>query len=122
MNGTGPIRLTLMVGRQIALPVPAEVAAALLSAQVTVAAGQRSGFQLAFDLSKNGLINRTLLPAGFFDPPARVILTVTVKGVPSVLMVGAFLRHEVCVSGDTGKSKLTLSGEDLKVLMDLEMR
>ncbi|MGW1958524.1 hypothetical protein ACWCPI_38245 [Streptomyces sp. NPDC001920] len=117
-----PVRLLLMMGRQIAVPAPEAVTEALLSAQITVSAGQRSGFQLAFDLSKSGLIGRTLLPSGFFDPPTRVVLTAIVRGTPAVLMDGVILRHEVGVSGVPGQSTLTLTGEDLTVLMDLEER
>jgi len=118
----GPIRLTLLMGPQIAVPVPQPVTDALLSAQVTVTAGQRSGFQLGFDLAKNGLINRVLLPAGAFDPKIRVILVVTVNGTPSVLIDGVIIRQEVGVSNQPGQSTLTVTGEDLTVLMDLEER
>jgi len=117
-----PLHLTLQMGPQIAVPVPQPVMDALLSAQVTVTAGQRSGFQLAFDLAKNGPINRTLLPSGFFDPPTRVILSITVRGTTTVLMDGVVIRHEVGISGVPGQSTLTLTGEDLTVLMDLEER
>lgn len=117
-----PLHLTLQMGPQIAVPVPQPVLDALLSAQVTVTAGQRSGFQLAFDLAKNGVINRTLLPAGFFDPPTRVIISITVRGTTTVLMDGVVIRHEVGISGVPGQSTLTLTGEDLTVLMDLEER
>ncbi|HEU5161293.1 MAG TPA: hypothetical protein VFU43_30150 [Streptosporangiaceae bacterium] len=116
------IALTLLMGPQIPVPVPQPVTDAILSAQITVAAGQRSGFQLSFDLSKSGVISRTLLPAGFFDPPTRAIIMVTVRGTPSVLMDGVVIRHEVGVSGVPGQSTLTLTGEDLTVLMDLEER
>ncbi|MFE0044606.1 hypothetical protein [Streptomyces albireticuli] len=119
---TGPIRLTLMMGRRIPVPVPQPVTDALLSAQVTVASGQRSGFQLAFDLSKNGLINTALLPGGFFDPETRVVLVVTVQGTPTVLMDGVLIRQEVGISNQPGQSTLTVTGEDLTVLMDLEDR
>ncbi|MEV6775288.1 hypothetical protein [Streptomyces syringium] len=119
---TGPIRLTLMMGPRIPVPVPQPVTDALLSAQVTVASGQRSGFQLAFDLSKNGLINTALLPGGFFDPEIRVVLVVTVQGTPTVLMDGVLIRQEVGVSNQPGQSTLTVTGEDLTVLMDLEDR
>ncbi|GAB3417854.1 hypothetical protein [Flindersiella endophytica] len=122
MPDVSPLRLTILMGRQIAVPVPLPVAEALLSAQVTVAAGQRSGFQLSFDLSKSGIINKTLLPAGLFDPPTRVILAVTVKGTLSVLMDGVILRQEVGISGVPGQSTLTVTGEDLTALMDLEHR
>jgi hypothetical protein len=118
----GPIRLTLLMGRQIVVPAPQPVTEALMSAQVTVTAGQRSGFQLAFDLAKNGLINEALMPAGLFDPPTRVVLMVTVGATPHVLMDGIILRHEVGVSGVPGQSTLTLTGEDLTVLMDLDER
>jgi hypothetical protein len=118
----GPVHLTLYMGPQIARPVPQEVTDALLSAQVTMSAGERSGFQLAFDLSKNGIISTRLLPDGFFDPKTRVILATTVQGTPTVLMDGILIRQEVGVSNQPGQSTLTVTGEDLTVLMDLEER
>jgi hypothetical protein len=122
MADPSPIHLTLLMGPRIAVPVPQPLTDALLSAQVTVAAGQRSGFQLGFDLARNGLISTTLLPAGFFDPEIRVILMVTVAGVPAVLMDGVIIRQEVAISNQSGQSTLTVTGEDLTVLMDLEER
>jgi hypothetical protein len=122
MGDPSPIHLTLLMGPQIAVPVPQPLTDALLSAQVTVAAGQRSGFQLGFDLARNGLISTTLLPAGFFDPEIRVILMATVAGVPTVLMDGVIIRQEVAISNQSGQSTLTVTGEDLTVLMDLEER
>ncbi|SMC47677.1 hypothetical protein [Kibdelosporangium aridum] len=116
------IRMTLLMGPQIVAPAPQEVTDALLSAQVTVTAGQRSGFQLSFDLSRNGLINRSLLPGGQFDPQVRIVLTVSFKGTRTVLMDGIITRQEVGVSGVPGQSTLTVTGEDLTVLMDLEER
>ncbi|MFE7559780.1 hypothetical protein [Kitasatospora sp. NPDC057500] len=123
VTGAGPvgsIHLSLLMGPHIPVPVPQPVTDALLSAQVTVASGQRSGFQLAFDLSKRGLINTALLPGGFFDPKIRVVLTATVTGTPSVLMDGVIIRQEVGISNQPGQSTLTVTGEDLTVLMDLE--
>jgi len=117
-----PIHLTLLMGPQIPVPVPQPVTDALLSAQVTVTAGQRSGFQLGFDLAKTGLINTTLLPTGFFDPKTRVILVATVRGTPTVLMDGVLIRQEVGIANQPGQSTLTVTGEDLTVLMDLEER
>ena len=122
MADIAPIYLTLLMGPMIPVPVPLQVTDALLTAQVTVTAGQRSGFQLGFDLAKAALINNVLLPAGFFDPQTRVVIVVTVKGVPSVLMDGVIIRQEVAVSNAAGQSTLTVTGEDLTVLMDLEER
>ncbi|MER5615054.1 hypothetical protein [Streptomyces sp. NPDC002215] len=120
--GKGPVHITLHMGTQLTRPVPQEVAEALLSAQITATAGERSGFQLAFDLTKNGLISRHLLPEGAFDPKARVIVTVSIKGTPEVLLDGLIVRQEVGASNQPGHSTLTITGEDLTLLMDLEER
>ncbi|MET7546003.1 hypothetical protein ABZS95_10710 [Streptomyces sp. NPDC005479] len=120
--GSGPVHLTLYMGPKLTRPVPAEVAEALLSAQITMTAGERSGFQLAFDLTKRGLITQRLLPEGFFDPKTRVIVATSVKGTPTVILDGLIVRQEVGASNQPGQSTLTVTGEDLTLLMDLEER
>lgn len=117
-----PIHLQLHMGPKLTRPVPPEVAEALLSAQITSTAGERSGFQLAFDLTKKGAVIERLLPEGFFDPKTRVILTASVKGTTSVLLDGLIVRQEVGASNQPGQSTLTLTGEDLTLLLDLEER
>ncbi|MGW5275198.1 hypothetical protein ACWEQP_22000 [Streptomyces sp. NPDC004044] len=120
--GSGPVHLTLHMGPKLTRPVPAEVAEALLSAQITMTTGERSGFQLAFDLTKRGLITQRLLPEGFFDPKTRVIVATSVKGTPTVILDGLIVRQEVGASNQPGQSTLTVTGEDLTLLMDLEER
>ncbi|MFF8846587.1 hypothetical protein ACF08N_28380 [Streptomyces sp. NPDC015127] len=118
--GQGPIHITLQTGPRLTRPVPPEVMEALLSAQITATAGERSGFQLAFDLTKRGALSQRLLPEGFFDPKTRVILSVSVKGTAQVLLDGLVVRQEVGASNEPGHSTLTVTGEDLTILMDLE--
>ncbi|MFE3137640.1 hypothetical protein [Streptomyces scopuliridis] len=120
--GTGPVHLTLRMGPKLTRPVPAEVTEALLSAQITMTAGERSGFQIAFDLTKKGIITQRLLPEGFFDPRTRVIVTASVKGTTTVLLDGLIVRQEVGASNQPGQTTLTVTGEDLTLLMDLEER
>lgn len=120
--GNGPVHLTLRMGPKLTRPVPAEVTEALLSAQITMTAGERSGFQLAFDLTKRGLITQRLLPEGFFDPKTRVIVITSVKGTPTVVLDGLIVRQEVGASNVPGQTTLTVTGEDLTLLMDLEER
>jgi hypothetical protein len=113
------IYLTLFIGPMIPVPAPPEVANALISAQVNTG-GERSGFQLVFSLNKKSLLQSTLLPAGYFDPMiTRVILVCTLGGVPNVLIDGIVTRHEVAAHNEAGQSTLTLTGEDLTVLMDI---
>jgi hypothetical protein len=110
--------LTLLIGPLVPVPAPAEVVDALDSVQITTG-GTRSAFQLSFAAGGSSPLTRTLLPAGYFDPGIRVIVVVTVGGIPNVLMDGIITRQEVAPGSDPGQSKLTVTGEDLTVLMDI---
>jgi hypothetical protein len=113
------VNLTLMIGPAVPVPVPQVVLDALTSVQVN-SGGERSGFQLTFGVSKNSPLQTTMLPAGYFDPMiTRVIIVVTVNGFPNVIMDGMVTRQEVSPSNEPGQSTLTITGEDLSVLMDV---
>ena len=113
------IHLTLMIGPAVPVRAPKSVVDALLSVQVT-SGKDKSGFQLSFAMSKNSALQTTLLPAGYFDPiTTRVILIVTLGGFPNVIMDGIVTRQEMTRSSEPGQSTLTITGEDLSVLMDV---
>ena len=113
------IHLTLMIGPAVPVPAPESVMNALTSLQVNISK-DRSGFQLTFAVSKKSLLLTTMLPAGYFDPMiTRVIIVVTLRGMPNVLMDGIVTRQELAPSNEPGESTLTITGEDLSVLMDV---
>ena len=113
------IHLTLMIGPAVPVAAPQVVVDALRSVQVT-SGKDKSGFQLTFALGKNSPLQTTLLPAGYFDPiSTRVIVIATLGGFPNVLMDGIVTRQEMTPSSEPGASTLTITGEDLSVLMDL---
>jgi len=113
------VHLTLLIGPGVPVPAPATVLDALETVQVT-SGTDRAGFQLAFKAGKASPIVTTMLPAGYLDPiVTRVIVIVTVHGLPHVLMDGVVTRQEVAPSSAPGESTLTVTGEDLSVLMDL---
>lgn len=114
--------MMLLMGPVLAAPAPQPVMDALTSAQVTTTAGQADGFQLTFALSDKSLLNRVLLPAGYFDPGIRVILLVLLGGLPTVLMDGIITRQDVAPSDTPGASTLTITGEDLSVLMGMDFK
>lgn len=92
---------------------------ALQSVQVN-RARDRSGFQLTFAVGKTSILQLVLLPAGYFDPiSTRVVIMVTMKGIPQVLVDGIVTRQEISPSNEPGKSTLTVTGEDLSVMMDI---
>jgi len=114
------IHLTLLIG-PLAVPVPAPLplVEALQSVQVS-SQRDRTGFQLTFSVGKTSPIQTALLPAGLLDPMVtRVVVIVTFRGLPRVLADGVVTRHEVSPSNEPGRSTLTLTGEDLSVLMDV---
>lgn len=113
------ITLTLLVGAGVPAPAPRAVVEALVSAQVTVAAGSRSGFQLVFAVSKRSVLQTTLLPAGYFDPLIRVVLVATINGIPHVLIDGPVTRQDMAPSSRPGESRLTVTGEDIAHYMGL---
>jgi hypothetical protein len=113
------VTLTLLMGPIAVAPAPVAVVEALVSAQVTSAVGQRSGFQIVFSFSKTSPIATTLLPAGFFDPMIRVILIATLNGLPKVLADGPIKRQDVVASAHPGENKLTITGEDVSGYMDV---
>jgi hypothetical protein len=111
--------LTLLIGPAVPVPATQAVVEALTNVQVTTST-DRSGFQLTFGVSKNSPLLKTMLPAGYFDPMiTRVIIVITVGGIPNVLMDGIITRQELSPSDAPGQSTLTVTGEDLSVLMDV---
>src|SRR5438552_15616228 len=113
------VYLTLLIGPMVPVPAPQSVTDALVSVQVN-SGGERTGFQLVFSVSKTSPLRQTLLPAGYFDPIiTRIIVICTLGGVPQVLVDGIITRQEFAPSNEPGKSTLTLTGEDVSVLMDV---
>lgn len=113
------VYLTLMIGPTVPIPAPLPVMEALKSVQVT-SSKDRTGFQLTFTVGKTSALQLAMLPAGYFDPIiTRVVIIVTMNGLPRVLMDGIITRQEIAPSNDPGQSTLTVTGEDLSVLMDI---
>src|ERR1041384_8582554 len=112
--------LTLMMGPAVAVPVPQSVLDALVSVRVTSASGnKRSAFELTFNISNQSPLPTMFLVAGdTLLNIMRVIIVVTVNGTPDVLMDGVITKHQVGPSSEPGHSTVTLTGEDLSVVMD----
>lgn len=113
------VHLTLLIGPAVPIPAPKSVVDALTSVKVT-SGKEKSGFQLTFAVAKNSPLLTTMLPAGYFDPMVtRVIVIVTVGGMPNVIMDGLVTRQELAPNNEPGQSTLTITGEDLSVAMDV---
>jgi hypothetical protein len=118
----GGIHLTLMIGPGVPVPVPRSVLDALISVQVTTAAGHRSpsGFELKFNVSNRSPLHTAfLLSGGSMLPIMRVIIILTMNGTPEVLMDGVITKQDTTPGGAGGQSTVTLSGVDPTALMGL---
>ncbi len=114
------VYVTLLVGPTVPVPVPQVVVDALTGVQVTVAAGQRSGFQLTFTLSNDSPLQTAFLLMAGQVPLLRTIIILTINSIPNVLMDGVITHTEVTPGGKPGQSTLTVTGEDLTKVMDLQ--
>ncbi|WP_263381642.1 hypothetical protein [Granulicella arctica] len=113
------VHLTLLIGPGVPVPVPQSVMDALVSVSVN-SGKEKTGFQVTFALSKNSPLLQYMLPAGYFDPmTTRVIIIATVNSLPNVIMDGIVTRQELSPSNEPGQSTLTITGEDLSVVMDV---
>lgn len=118
------IYLTLLVGPVVPVPVPRVVLDALESVTVTSAAGSASGFQLNFTFSSKSPLNTIFVlaagqNAGLGTPPLRVILIVTIGGLPQVLLDGVMSNVEVQAGQGDSPGTLTVTGDDLTKVMDM---
>lgn len=116
--------LTLLVGPVVPVPVPRVALDALESVSVTSAAGSASGFQLNFRFSSKSPLNTIFVlaagqNAGLGTPPLRVILIVTIGGVPQVLLDGVMSNVEVQAGQGDSPGTLTVTGDDLTKVMDM---
>jgi len=114
------IHLTLLVGPVVPVPVPRVVLDALTGVTVTSSAGSPSGFQLTFALNNRSPLHTVFLVAGGQTPMLRVIIIVTINGMPQVLMDGVMTKQQVTPGNQPGHSTLTVTGEDLTKAMDLQ--
>lgn len=119
------IQLTLLMGPVVPVPAPRVVLDALESVQVTTSAGAASGFQLGFQFSAHSALNDIFLIAagtggGIGVPPLRVLLVVTINGTPSPLFDGVMTRVEVQAGSNGQPGSLTVTGEDLTKVMDMQ--
>jgi hypothetical protein len=113
------VTLQLYLGPLIPLPAPRAVMDALTEVSVTVNDVGQSGFQLSFTVgTRSPLHTLFLLTGGSPINLLRVVIVVILNGTPNVLMDGVVTNHQILPGRDAGHATLSITGEDLSVLMD----
>lgn len=123
MSDSG-VKFHIMIGPQIPAPIPAALAASFVSAEVTIGDTAPAGFQLNFQLRYNGLrsiAQDALFGSSLLNTFNRVHLAVQIDGgIPDVLINGIITNHQHQPGPDPGVTTLTLTGEDMTLMMDRE--
>lgn len=120
MNLLG-IHLAVLIGPTLAVPAPPPILEALQRVEVTHSDQQRSGFQLVFEMGRSGPLGAMdfpLLSNPLLRPFNRVVLVAAFNAIPRVLMDGIITNHQL--SPQAGGGTLTVTGEDVSVMMDME--
>ena len=117
------VRLTLLIGKTVARSAPLLLTRALESVEVTHSDEGRSGFQLSFLAGRSGmkdLVDDPLAFSPLLKEHNRVILIVTFNVRPRVLMDGIITNQELTPGDQPGTTRVTVTGEDVSVMMDME--
>ena len=114
----GGVKLQVMIGPGVPVPVGTDVLDALQEAKVTITSGSTfSGFQLTFRLGKATALQTLFTLSGNAPIPlVRVLLVATVNGVQDVLMDGVMTNHQS--TPGSGDVTLVVSGTDLSQVMN----
>ena len=126
MNTSG-VQLQLMIGPTVPIPAPRQIVEALENVEVTHSDEGRSGFQMTFRIERTdspavNLAQDVLLASPLFTVFNRVVLSVILKGTPIVLMDGIVTDQQHQPGSGMTPSTLTLTGEDVTLVMDREER
>ncbi|MBX3010849.1 MAG: hypothetical protein KF832_05045 [Caldilineaceae bacterium] len=116
--------LTVLIGQGTPTVAPLSLLESLESVAVTHDDTNRSGFQMSFRVgrTRTDRLDYGLLLSPLLQPFTRVLLLVTFQAMPQVLMDGIITHQQLNPGTEPGEATLTLTGEDVSVMMDLAER
>jgi hypothetical protein len=115
--------LTMLIGPTVPLPAPLPLMEALKSIEVTHSDRDQALFQITFQVGRSGpaeIMDYALISNPLLKPFNRVVLILTLNAVPRVLFDGMITNVQLSPSNQPGDSTLTITGEDVSVMMDME--
>jgi hypothetical protein len=119
------VNLLLLIGPTLPLPATPDIAEAVQSVSVTQSDEGRSGFQIVLQVGRAGvadMLDYRLLRNPLLRPFNRVIVTVLFNALPQVIMDGIITTQQLSPGNQPGGATLTLTGEDVSVMMDMKKK
>jgi len=117
------INFTLLIGPTVPVPAPPFLIESLQNLEVTYNDDQRSGFQITFNIGRNGpqdMLDYQHLSTPLLKPFNRLVLIVTFNAIPRVIMDGVITNQQMQPGSEPGTSTLTITGDDISLMMDRE--
>ena len=117
------INLALLIGQTVPLPVPSSLIESIQSIEVTNTDEGRDGFQIMFSTGRSGpsdMLDYPIMSNPLIAPFSRVMIIVTLGALPNVLIDGIITHVQLNPSSKPKESTLTITGEDVGVMMDIE--
>lgn len=119
------LRLSVLAGPILPIPLPGPLTARLRSVEVTENDAERSVFTLTLDAGRSQGTGAVDVP-GLSGPPlaafCRVVVVVQLGAVPCVLSDGIVTEVRLTPGDGPGTANLTVTGEDVSYLLDREER
>jgi len=114
--------LTVLMGSNKPLPIPDSLTSQIISAVVVNSDEGRDVFQITFNAGRIDSISQdnSILENFIRKPFSRVKIMMTIDSVSHVLIDGVITRHQLNPSQEVGKSTITIIGEDVRLMIDLE--
>ena len=114
--------LMLWVGPMVPVPAPPALLESLDRIQVNTSDSGRSGFQVTFRAGRSAtdLFDFNVLQGSLLKPFSRILMLVIFNGIPEVLMDGIITNQQLNPGREPGTTTLTVTGEDVGIMMDLE--
>ena len=117
------IRLMVLIGPTLPLPAPPTLIETLESVEITHRDEGPSGLQMSFALSRGTLLDvldYTMLLGPLLKPFSRVVVGVTLNGLPSLLFDGVITHRQHKPDTEPGAALVSITCEDVSVMMDLQ--
>ncbi len=121
--GLPAVRLTILAGPSVPVPLPPALAERFRDAKVTETDDERSVFTLTFDAGRTigpGALDAPLIMGSPLAVNARVVLVLSFGILPEVLFDGIITQIQLTPAGGGGAATVSVTGEDLSVLLDRE--
>jgi hypothetical protein len=125
VNLTSGLRLTVLAGRTLPVPLPLDLVERLRSVTVTESDSERAVFSLVLDGGQAGPIPGFEGSFGAGSPLSafsRVVLMLTFGALPQVLLDGIVTETRLDPGTRGAASTMTVTGEDVGILLDREER